>query len=45
MKGIEINSLPPEFLYTKLSDLKVELIGLTSKGCKGKSRADRKEHR
>lgn len=33
-EGIEINSLPPEFLYTKLSDLKVELIGLASKDAK-----------
>ncbi|MBS1552692.1 MAG: SIMPL domain-containing protein [Bacteroidetes bacterium] len=33
-EGIEINSLPPEYLYTKLSDLKVELIGLASKDAK-----------
>jgi hypothetical protein len=33
-EGIEINSLPPEFLYTKLSDLKVELIGLAAKDAK-----------
>ena len=33
-EGIEINSLPPEFLYTKLGDLKVELIGLAAKDAK-----------
>lgn len=32
--GIEFNSLPPEFLYTKLGDLKVELIGLAAKDAK-----------
>lgn len=29
--GVEFNSMPPEFLYTKLGDLKVELIGLAAK--------------
>jgi hypothetical protein len=29
-QGIEFNSNPPEFLYTKLADLKVEMIGLAS---------------
>lgn len=33
-QGIEINSYPPEFFYTKLSDLKVEMIGLASKDAK-----------
>lgn len=37
-EGVEINSFPPEFLYTKLSDLKVELIGLAAKDAK--ERAD-----
>ena len=36
--GVEINSAPPEFLFTKLSDSKVELTGSAAKGCKGKSR-------
>jgi hypothetical protein len=30
-QGIEINSYPPQFFYTKLSDLKIEMIGLASK--------------
>jgi hypothetical protein len=29
-QGIEINSNPPRFLYTKLGDLKIEMIGLAS---------------
>ncbi|MFI5144352.1 MAG: SIMPL domain-containing protein [Ignavibacteria bacterium] len=33
-QGVEFNSSPPEFLYTKLSDLKVEMIGLASKDAK-----------
>ncbi len=33
-QGVEINSSAPEFLYTKLSDLKVEMIGLASKDAK-----------
>ncbi|MBL8006001.1 MAG: SIMPL domain-containing protein [Ignavibacteria bacterium] len=32
--GVEFNSMPPEFLYTKLGDLKVELIGLAAKDAK-----------
>lgn len=32
--GVEINSLPPEFLFTKLSDLKVELTGSAAKDAK-----------
>jgi hypothetical protein len=34
MQGIEFNSMSPEFLYTKLSDLKVEMIGLASQDAK-----------
>ena len=33
-QGVEFNSSAPEFLYTKLSDLKVEMIGLASKDAK-----------
>jgi len=33
-QGIEMNSYPPEFFYTKLSDLKIEMIGLASKDAK-----------
>ncbi len=29
-QGISINSNPPRFLYTKLSDLKIEMIGLAA---------------
>lgn len=36
-EGIEFNSLPPEFLYTKLGDLKVELIGLAAKDAKDRA--------
>jgi hypothetical protein len=34
VQGVEINSFPPQFFYTKLSDLKVEMIGLASKDAK-----------
>jgi hypothetical protein len=34
LQGVEFNSNPPEFYYTKLSDLKVEMIGLASKDAK-----------
>jgi hypothetical protein len=34
MQGVEINSFPPSFFYTKLGDLKVEMIGLASKDAK-----------
>ncbi len=33
-QGIDINSNPPEYLYTKLADLKVEMIGLASEDAK-----------
>lgn len=33
-QGIEINSMPPQFFYTKIGDLKVEMIGLASKDAK-----------
>ncbi|MCE1165386.1 MAG: SIMPL domain-containing protein [Bacteroidetes bacterium] len=33
-QGIAINSEPPRFLYTKLSDLKIEMIGLASQDAK-----------
>lgn len=33
-QGVEINSAPPQFYYTKLSELKVEMIGLASKDAK-----------
>lgn len=33
-QGIEINSSPPQFFYTKIGDLKVEMIGLASKDAK-----------
>jgi len=38
MEGIEINSEAPEFFYTKLGELKVEMIGLAAKDAK--TRAD-----
>jgi len=34
LQGVEFNSYPPEFFYTKLGDLKVEMIGLASKDAK-----------
>ncbi|MGH2574127.1 MAG: SIMPL domain-containing protein [Ignavibacteria bacterium] len=34
VKGIEFNSNPPQFLYTKLSDLKIEMIALASQDAK-----------
>ncbi len=33
-QGIAINSEPPRYLYTKLSDLKIEMIGLASQDAK-----------
>ncbi len=33
-QGIAINSNPPRFLYTKLSDLKIEIIGLATQDAK-----------
>jgi len=33
-QGVAINSEPPRFLYTKLSDLKVEMIGLAAQDAK-----------
>ena len=33
-QGISIYSEPPQFLYTKLSDLKIEMIGLASQDAK-----------
>ena len=38
LQGVEFNSNAPEFFYTKLSELKVEMIGLASKDAK--TRAD-----
>ncbi len=34
LQGVEFNSYPPEFLYTKLQDLKIEMIGLASQDAK-----------
>lgn len=34
IQGVEFSSNPPEFYYTKLSDLKIEMIGLASKDAK-----------
>ena len=34
VQGVEFNSNPPEFYYTKLSDLKIEMIGLASMDAK-----------
>jgi uncharacterized protein len=34
LQGVEFISYPPEFFYTKLGDLKVEMIGLASKDAK-----------
>jgi hypothetical protein len=34
VQGVEFNSNPPQFYYTKLSDLKIEMIGLASKDAK-----------
>lgn len=33
-QGVSINSEPPRFLYTKLSDLKIEMIGLAAQDAK-----------
>ncbi len=33
-QGVEINSFPPKFFYTKIGDLKVEMIGLASEDAK-----------
>lgn len=33
-QGIAINSAPPRFIYTKLSDLKIEMIGLATQDAK-----------
>jgi hypothetical protein len=33
-QGVEFHSDPPEFLYTKLADLKIEMIGLASQDAK-----------
>lgn len=33
-QGITINSNPPRFIYTKLSDLKIEMIGLATQDAK-----------
>lgn len=38
LQGVEFNSNAPEFFYTKLSELKVEMIGLAAKDAK--TRAD-----
>jgi hypothetical protein len=36
-QGIEINSEAPRFLYTKLGDLKIEMIGLASQDAKNRA--------
>lgn len=36
-QGIEITSMPPRFLYTKLGDLKIEMIGLASLDAKNRA--------
>ena len=33
-KGVEISSTPPQFFYTKLNDLKVEMLGMATKDAK-----------
>jgi hypothetical protein len=33
-QGVQFHSDPPEFLYTKLADLKIEMIGLASQDAK-----------
>ena len=33
-QGVEVNSRSPQFLYTKISELKIEMIGLASKDAK-----------
>jgi hypothetical protein len=33
-QGVEINSSPPQFYYTKIGELKIEMIGLASKDAK-----------
>ena len=34
LQGVEIDSYPPQFFYTKIGDLKVEMIGLASQDAK-----------
>jgi len=36
-QGVEINSAPPEYFYTKLGDLKIEMIGLASIDAKNRA--------
>jgi uncharacterized protein len=36
-QGVEITSMPPRFLYTKLGDLKIEMIGLASIDAKNRA--------
>lgn len=36
-QGVEINSNPPRFLYTKLGDLKIEMIGLATQDAKSRA--------
>jgi hypothetical protein len=36
-QGVAFNSQPPEFLYTKLADLKVEMIGLAAEDAKNRA--------
>jgi hypothetical protein len=33
-KGVEINSAPPQYFYTKLNDLKVEMLSMATKDAK-----------
>jgi uncharacterized protein len=35
--GVEINSNPPRFLYTKIGDLKIEMIGLATQDAKNRA--------
>ncbi|MCX6165794.1 MAG: SIMPL domain-containing protein [Ignavibacteriae bacterium] len=36
-QGVEINSNPPRFLYTKIGDLKIEMIGLATQDAKNRA--------
>jgi uncharacterized protein len=36
-QGVEINSNPPRFLYTKIGDLKIEMIGLATQDAKSRA--------
>ena len=36
-QGVEINSNPPRYLYTKIGDLKIEMIGLATQDAKNRA--------